>query len=157
MPKKMTLHRIRKELDARNRKIQKEYDRRIKELETKIWRQKKEGNAKLIKSEKQFRKDFCITVKWIVGEEDYDWLNQWLLKQKEKEINETEKKHETKLANKLKKLSAEDYLFYYFNQPKIEERLKKEMEQNKSEEGKRLSLILAKLEWENLRLVRTRI
>jgi excinuclease UvrABC ATPase subunit len=92
-----------------------------------------------------------------VGQEDYRWLNEWLIKNKEKEIKEAAKKHKTKHVNELKEMSAEDYLFYYFSNPEIERRLKKEMEQNRSEESKRLSFILAKLKLEYLRLQRTRV
>jgi hypothetical protein len=93
----------------------------------------------------------------VVGQQDYRWLSEWLMKNKEKEIKEAGEKHETGHVNELKEMSAEDYLFYYLNNPEIERRLKKEMEQNKSEEAKRLSFILAKLKLENLRLQRTRI
>jgi hypothetical protein len=157
MSKEMTFERIRKKFDAKTGEIKEEHERKIKELEAKIERQKKERNARLIKAEKQFRKDSCITLKWVVGQEDYSWLNDWLVKNKEKEMEEAEKRHKTKHANKLKEMSVEDYLFYYFNKPKIEGRLKKEMEQSRSEEAKRLSLILTKLKLENLRLERTRI
>jgi hypothetical protein len=54
-------------------------------------------------------------------------------------------------------MSAEDYLFYYFSNPEIEERLKKEVKPDKSEEAKRLAIILGKLKAEWLRLQRTRI
>jgi hypothetical protein len=79
------------------------------------------------------------------------------MKNKEKEMKEAEKRHETKHAKELKETSAEDYLVYYIKKPKIEERLKKEMKQGKSEEAQRISLILAKLIDENLRLDRARI
>jgi hypothetical protein len=93
----------------------------------------------------------------VVGEEDYSWLCEWLMKNREREIEEAEKRHERKRANELKEMSVEDYLFCYFNDPEIEGRLKKEMEQSKSEEVKRLSFILAKLKMENLWLERTRL
>jgi hypothetical protein len=156
MSKEMALERIRKEFDAKASYIKKEYEKKIKELEAKIERKKRERDARLIKAEKQFRKDSCVVVKWVVGQEDYSWLNEWLMKEKDKEIKEAAKRHETKHVDELKEMSAEDYLFYYFNNPEIELRLK-EMEQNKSEEAKRLSFILAKLKLENLRLQRTRI
>jgi len=154
---KMALERIRKRLDAKTGEIKEEYERKIKELEARIERHKKERNTRLVKAEKQFRKDFCLALKRVVGEEDYNWLSDWLLKNKEKEMEEAEKRHKTEHANELRRMSVEDYLFYYFNKPKIEELLKKEMEQGKSEEGRRLSLILAELKLEDLRLERTRI
>jgi hypothetical protein len=157
MSKEMTLERIRNKLDAESSEIKEEYERRIKKLEAKIERLKKERDARLIKAEKQLRKDAGVFFKQVVGQEDYIWLNEWLMKNKEKEIKEAAKKHETKHVNELKEMSAEDYLFYYFSNPEIERRLKKEMEQNRSEEAKRLSFILAKLKLEHLRLQRTRV
>jgi hypothetical protein len=157
MSKEIALKHIRKKFDAKTSEIEKEYDKKIKELETKLFYKKKEKNARLAKAEKQFRKDSVVFFKGTVGQEDYSWLNEWLMKNKEKEIKEVAKRHETKQVNKIKKMSTEDYLFYYFNNPKVEERLKKEMEQNKSEEAKRLSSILAKLKVEYLRLQRTSI
>ncbi|HVP26648.1 MAG TPA: hypothetical protein VMT26_03175 [Candidatus Bathyarchaeia archaeon] len=155
MPKKPTLEDARKKLEAKTSEIKEEYERKIKELEAKIEQHKGERDTRLIRAEKRFRKDFCVTFKGVVGEEDYNWLSEWLMKNREKEIEEAEKKHETKRANELKEMSVEDYLFRYFNYPKIEGRLKKDMEQSKSEEAKRLSFILAKLKLEKLRVERT--
>ena len=92
-----------------------------------------------------------------MGEEDYSWLCKWLVKNKEKEIEEAEKRHEKKRADELGKMSAEDYLFWYFYDPEVEERIKKDIEQSKSEEAKRLSFILSKLRLEGLRESRTRL
>jgi hypothetical protein len=157
MSKEMTLEHVRKNFDAKTSEIRKEYERKIKELKAKIERHKKERDTRLIKAEKQLRKDSCLYFKRTLGQEDYNWLNEWLMKNKEKEIEEAEKRHKTRHANKLKEMSAEDYLFYYFSNPGMEERLKKEVEQNKSEEAKRLSFILAKLKLEYFRLDRTLI
>jgi len=77
------------------------------------------------------------------------------VKIKEKEIEEAEKIREKKRADELEKMSVEDYLFWYFYDPEVEERLKKEIEQSKPEEAKRLSFILSKLKLEKLRLSRT--
>lgn len=107
------------------------------------------SKARRVKAEKKLRKDSGIIFKSVVGQEDYIWLTEWLMKNKEKEIEEAGKKHKTKLVRKLKEMNAEDYLFYYFNNPEIEERLEKE--------PKRLSFILLKLKAEYLRLQRTRI
>lgn len=150
MSKKPSLERIRKKLDARISEIKKEYERKIEQ-------HKKERDARLTEAEKQFRKDSGAYLKWVVGEEDYSWLSKWLMKNKEKEIKEAEKRTEKKRADKLKKMSVEDYLFHYFNNPKNEERLRKDMEHSKSEEADRLSLILTKLRVEDLRLERTRV
>ena len=155
MSKEPTLEGARKKLESRTSEIKEEYERKIKELEEKIKEHKKERNDRLIRAEKQFRKDFCLTFKGVLGEEDYSWLCEWLMKNREREIEEAEKRHETKRANELKGMSVEDYLFRYFNDPKIEARLKKDMEHSKSEEARRLSLTLTKLRMENLRLERT--
>ena len=153
----MAFEHARKKFDAKTSEIKKEYERKIKELETKMFYQKKKRDARLIKAEKQLRKDSFLYFKRTLGQEDYNWLNEWLMKNKEKEIEEAEKSHKTRHANKLKEMSAEDYLFYYFSNPEIEERLRKKAEQNKSEEAKRLSFILAKLKLEYFRLDRTLI
>jgi hypothetical protein len=157
MSKEPTLESARKRLEARTSKIKEEYERKIKELKERIEQHKRERDASLKRAEKQFRKDFCVTFKGVVGEEDYSWLCEWLMKNREKEIEEAEKRHERKRANELKEMSVEDYLFCYFNDPENEGRLKKDMEQSKSEEVKRLTFILAKLKLENLRLERTTI
>jgi hypothetical protein len=157
MSKEPTFKRARKRLEARTSEIKEEYERKIKELEEKIEQHKRERDASLIRAEKQFRKDFLVTFKGVVGEEDYSWFCEWLMKNREKEIEEAEKKHERKRSNELKEMSFEDYLFRYFNDPETEGRLKKDMEQSKPEEVKRLSFILAKLKLENLRLERTTI
>jgi len=150
MSKEPTLERVRKKLEAKTSEIKEEYERKIKELEEKIEQHKRERDARLIKTKKRFSKDFCITLKSVVGEEDYNWLYEWLVKNREKEIEEAEKRHERKRANELKEMSVEDYLFYYFNDPKIERRLKKDIKQSKSEEVKRLSFILAKVRLEKM-------
>jgi hypothetical protein len=157
MSKEMTLERIRKKFDAKTKEIKEKYERKTKGLEAKIEQHKRERDTRLAEAEKQLRKDAGVFFTRVVGQEDYIWLNEWLMKNKEKEIKEAGKKHETKHVNELKEMSAEDYLFYYLNNPEIERRLKKEMEQNKSEEAKRLSFILAKLKLEYYRLNRTRI
>ncbi len=155
MSKKPTLEGARKKLESRTSEIKEEYERKIKELEKKVKQHKKERNARLIRAEKQFRRDFCLTFKGVLGEEDYSWLREWLMKNRKKEIEEAEKRHKTKRVNELQEMSVEDYLFCYFNDPKIERWLKKDMEHSKSEEVSRLSLILTKLRMENLRAKRT--
>lgn len=157
MSKKPILERIRKKLEVRNSEIKEEYERKIRELEEKIEQHKMERDARLLKTEKQFRKGFFAVFKSVVGEEDYSWLCKWLVKNKEKEIEEAEKRHERKRVDELGKMSIEDYLFWYFYDPEVEERLKKDMEKSKPEEVKRLSFILSKLRLEKLRLSRTRL
>jgi len=102
-------------------------------------------------------KDFSIAIKRIAGKEDYNWLCDWLKKNKEKEIEEAQKKHKRKRADELKKMSTEDYLFSHFNNPDIERQLKKDADQNKPEESERLFFILAKLKLEKLSVDRTLI
>lgn len=157
MPKEPTPERVRKKLEARISEIKEEYEGKIKKLEEKIEQHKRERDARLIRIEKRFRKDFCLTFIRAVGEEDYSWLLAWLVKNREKEIEEAEKRHERKRANELKEMSVEDYLFYYFNDPEIERRLEKDIEQIKPAEVKRLSFILRKVRLENLRLGRLRL
>ncbi len=154
MSKEPTLERVKKELEARTSEIKEEYERKIRELEEKIEKHKRERDARLVETEKKSSKDFGVAFKWFVGEEDYIWLCKWLIKKKEKEIEEAEKLHEKKRAEELKKMNIEDYLLDYFKDPEIE-RLKKDMKQSKREESKRLSLILTKLKLEQLRLSRT--
>jgi len=150
MSKEPTLERVRKKLEAKTSEIKEEYEGKIKELEEKIEQHKRERDARLIKTEKRFRRDFCVAFKSVVGEEDYSWLCEWLMKNREKEIEEAEKRHERRRANELKEMSVEDYLFHYFNDPKIERRLEKDIGQSKSEEAKRLSFILAKVRLEKM-------
>jgi hypothetical protein len=157
MSKEPTLERVKKELEARTSEIKEEYERKIGALEEKIEEHKKEREARLVEAEKKSRKDFSVAFKWFVGEEDYGWLLKWLMKNKEKKIEEAEKRHERKRADELNKMSVEDYLYYYFYNPEIEERLKKDMEQSKPEEVKRLSYILTKWRLEAQRIGRTRL
>jgi hypothetical protein len=157
MTEESTLKRVRTKLETRAGEIKKEYERKIKELEEKMEKLKHERDARLIKIEKRFRKDFLVTLKSFVGEDDYSWLRGWLMKNKEKETKEAEKEHETKHSNELKEMSTEDYIFYYFSDPKLEGRLKRDLKQSKPEEIRRLSFILEKLKLETIELERTRI
>jgi ABC-type Zn uptake system ZnuABC Zn-binding protein ZnuA len=157
MTEESTLKRVRRRLETRAGEIKKEYEKKIKELEEKIEKLKQERDARVIKVEKRFRKDFLVTLKSVVGEDDYSWLCEWLMKNREREIEEAEKRHETKHSNELKEMSTEDYLFCYFSDPELEGRLKRDLKQSKQEEIKRLSDVLAKLKLEKIELERTRI
>jgi hypothetical protein len=157
MSKEPTLERVKKKFEARTSKIKEEYERKKRELDEKIEKHKRERDAGLIEAEKQFREGFFFVFKSVLGEEDYNWLCKWLVKNKEKEIKEADKAREKKRADELEKMSVEDYLFWYFYDPEVEERLKKDMEQSKPEEVKRLSFIVSKLRLEKLRLTRTRV
>jgi hypothetical protein len=157
MPKGPTLERVKKKFEARTSEIKEEYERKKRELDEKIEQHKRERDAGLIQAEMQFREGFFYVFKSVLGEEDYNWLCKWLEKNKEKEIEEADKVREKKRAEELEKMSIEDYLFWYFYDPEVEERLKKDMEQSKPEEVKRLSFILSKLKLEKRRLSRTRL
>ncbi len=156
MSKETTLERVKKELEARTSEIKGEYKRKRRELEEKIEQQKRQRDDRLVEAEKQFRKGFFFAFKSVVGEEDYGWLCGWLMKNKEKEIEEAEKRHKTKRADELKNMNVEDYLLNYFKDPEVE-RLKKDMEQSKPEEVERLSFILVKLKMGGKWLDRTRL
>jgi len=156
MLKEPTLKRVRKKLEERTGEIKREYETKVKELEEKIEQHKRERDARLVEADKNFHKDFSIAVKWLVGEEDYSWLCEWLMKNREKEIEEAKKKHERKRLHELKNLSAEDYLFYYLNNPEIEQQIKKDTKHSEPEEIKRLTFNLSKLKLEKIREDRTR-
>lgn len=155
MPKEPRLEKVRKRLQTETEKIKKEYGIKIKQLEDKIEQFNREREQRIVKAEKRFRKDFCVTFESVLGEGDYRWLVKWLSENKNKEIEEAEKTQQKKRANELKQMSAEDYLFYYFNDPKLDRKLNKDIEQNKKEEIERLSFILAKLRMENVNVKRT--
>ncbi len=161
MSKESTLYQVRKKFEAKTSQIKREHEKKIKGLEARIDEHKTERDTRLAEAEKQFRKDFRVVIKWIIGEEDYGWLSKWLMKNRDKEIEEAENKSETKRINELREMSLEDYLFYYFyyyfENPEVERRLKKEMKQNRSEETERLSSILAKLKLQKFHWDRTRI
>jgi hypothetical protein len=157
MSKEPTLERVKKKFEARTSEIKEKYERKKRELAEKNEQHKKERDAGLIEAEKQLREGFFFAFKSVLGEEDYNWLCKWLVKNKEKEIEEADKRREKKRADELEKMSVEDYLFWYFYDPEVGERLKKDMEQSKPEEVKRLSFILSKLRIEKLRLSRTRL
>ena len=154
MSKELALEEVRNKVEARKNQIKREYEDKIKKLEEKIEQHKRERDAKLTEAEKQFREGFFQAFRSAVGEEDYTWLCEWLMKNKENEIKEAGNRHEKKRADELKKMNVDDYLLDYFKDPEIE-RLKRDMKQSKPEEAKRLSLILTKLRLEQLILSRT--
>lgn len=95
-------------------------------------------------------KEFSLALKKVLGKEDYEWLIQWIVKNKEKEAEEAEKREETILANKLREISPEDYLFGYLGDPEIEKKLKASDAINKREDVERFSQIVAKLRLEKI-------
>lgn len=90
-------------------------------------------------------KEFSLALKKVLGKEDYEWLTQWLVKNKAKEAEVAEKRGETVMAKKLREISPEDYLFCYLGDPEIKKKLKTTDAINKHEDTERFTQILAKL------------
>jgi methylase of polypeptide subunit release factors len=157
MPKKSTLKQVRKKFEARMSRIKREYENKISKLEERIGKNKTERDARLARSERRFRKEFCLILKEIIGREDYEWLIQWLVKSKETETEEAEKRLEKALTNELKEMSPEDYLFRYLSDPEIEKRLNESREASKPEDIMRLTSIVTKLKLEKAWVDRTLI
>lgn len=150
MSEESILEQARKKLEERRSKIKKEYENKIRELEERIEKNKTERDAKLAKSERRFRKELSVAIEIIVGREDLEWLIQWLVKAKETETKEAEKKHKKGRAEELKAMSPEDYLFLYLSDPKVGERLKGNVEAGKPEDIARFIDIESKLKLENI-------
>lgn len=91
------------------------------------------------------RKEFCTTLNEVLGKEDYEWLIQWIAKNKEKEAEEAEKREETILASDLRQISPEDYLFSFLGDPEIAKKLKIKSKINTPEEIERFSDIIIRL------------
>ena len=145
MPKKSALDQVRKKFEAKTKQINREYEHKIRTLEDKISKNKKLRDSKLVMSRKEFRKDFCLTIKDIIGRDDYEWFIQWLDRNKEKEVKEAEGKSEKLRASKLRKMSSENYLFHWLSEPQMEKRLNKSRGANKQEDTLRLRNIMAML------------
>ena len=95
-------------------------------------------------------KEFSLALKNVLGKEDYEWLTKWLVKNKEKEAEEAEKRAERILASKLRGMSPEDYLFCYLSDPEIEKKLKASGEINKPEDIERFADIVTRLKLEKI-------
>ena len=149
MSKESTLGQAKKKFEARKNRIKEEYENKIKKLEERIAKNKTERDARLANSEKQFRKEFYFDIKEVVGNEDFDWLIHWLMKSKETEAEEAEKRNEKGSAEELRAMSAEDYLFRYLSDPKAAKRLKKSLT-GKTEDIERFISIEEKLKQENM-------
>ena len=67
---------------------------------------------------------------------------------KEKEVEEAEKRKEKNRANELRQMSPEEYLFDYLSDAKFEKRIYQSSEANKPEDVERLTSILVKLRQE---------
>ena len=84
----------------------------------------------------------------LLGKEDCEWLNKWLVTNKEKEAEEAEKRKNKNRANELRQMSPEDYLFGYFSDAEFEKRINQSREANKPEDVERLTSILERLRQE---------
>ena len=60
---------------------------------------KKEKEMRIADSEKEFRKEFSLALRELLGKEDCEWLNNWLVTNKEKEAEETEKRKKKNRSN----------------------------------------------------------
>jgi len=128
------------------KKRKEEIEREHQALEKRI---RKEKEARLAKSAQEFRKEFCLTIKQLLGEEDWLWLTQWLAAKKEKETEDAENRYESERAEELRKMNSEDYLFRYLSDPIIKKKLD-ESESNKPEDTERLVSIVSKLRLEKV-------
>ena len=109
---------------------------------------KKEKEIRIANSEKEFRKEFSLATRELLGKEDCEWLNKWLVANKEKEAEEAEKSKKENRANELRQMSPEDYLFGYLSDAEFEKRISQSSEVNKPEDVERLTSILVKLRQE---------
>lgn len=119
------------------------------ETSTKIEeKMKKEKEMRMANSEKKFRKELSLALKELLGKEDCEWLNKWLVTNKEKEAKEAEKRKEKNRATEIQQMSPEEYLFGYLNDAEFERRINQSSEANKPEDVERLTSILVKLRQE---------
>ena len=149
MPEDSISERLRKRFDARKSEIKKEYEIKLERLEKERDAKIAERDAKIAESNRRFRKEFCVALKEVVLKNgDYEWLLQWLEKTKENEAQEAENKLEKEKAEKLRAMSAEDYLFRYLKDPQVVERTKA-LVAGKPEDIERFLSIESKLKYES--------
>ncbi|MGD0646202.1 MAG: hypothetical protein ABSA75_14970 [Candidatus Bathyarchaeia archaeon] len=141
MSKQSILKEIKEKFEKRKSQIRNEYEN----LEEKM---KKEKEMRIANSEKEFRKEFSVALRELLGEEDCEWLNKWLVTNKEKEAEQAEKRKKKNRANELRQMSPEDYLFGYLSDAEFEKRINQSREANKPEDVERLTSILVKLRQE---------
>jgi hypothetical protein len=141
MAKQLILKEIKERFEKRRSKIRNEYEN----LEEKM---KKEKEMRIANSEKEFRKELSLALRELLGKEDCEWLNKWLATNKEKEVEEAEKRKKENRANELRQMSPEDYLFGYLSDAEFEKRASQSSEANKPEDVERLTSILVKLRQE---------
>jgi len=142
MSSESAVKHAREKFEKRKEKIEKEHEA----LEKRV---RKEKEARLAKSEQEFRKELCLAIKQVLGEEDWLWLTRWLAKNKEKETEDAENRHESERSDGLRKMNSEDYLFRYLSDPSIKKKLE-ESDSNKPEETERLVSIVSKLRLEKV-------
>ena len=82
MSSESAVKKAREKFEKRKEEIEREHEA----LEKRI---RKEKEARLAKSEQEFRKELCLAIKQVLGEEEWLWLTQWLAKNKEKEKRES--------------------------------------------------------------------
>lgn len=85
MSKQAILKEIKEKFDRRRSQIRDEYEK----LEEKM---KKEKEIRIANSEKEFRKELSLALRELLGKEDCEWINKWLVTNKEKEAEEAEKR-----------------------------------------------------------------
>ena len=141
MSKQAILKEIKERFEKRRSQIRDEYEN----LEEKM---KKEKEMRIATSEKEFRKELSLALRELLGKEDCEWLNKWLVANKEKEAEEAEKRKKKIRANELRQMSSEEYLFGCLSDADFEKRINQSGEANKPEDVERLTSILVKLRQE---------
>ena len=109
---------------------------------------KKEKEMRIANSQKEFRKELSLALRELLEKEDCEWLNKWLVTNKEKEAEDAEKRKKNDRANELRQMNAEDYLFGYLSEAEFEKQISQSSEANKPEDVERLTSILVKLRQE---------
>jgi hypothetical protein len=141
MAKQSILKEIKEKFEKRRNQIRNEYEN----LEEKM---KKEKEIRIANSEKEFRKEFSLATRELLGKEDCEWLNKWIVANKEKEAEEAEKSKKKNRATELRQMSPEEYLFGFLSDAEFEKRISQSTEVNKPEDVERLTSILVKLRQE---------
>ena len=75
---------------------------------------KKEKEMRMANSGKEFRKELSLALRELLGKEDCEWLNKWLVANKEKRGRRSGKRKKKNRATEIQQLSPEKYLFGYF-------------------------------------------
>ena len=72
MSKQSIIKEIKEKFEKRRSQIRNEYEN----LEEKM---KKEKEMRIANSEKEFRKELSLALRELLGKEDCEWLNKWLV------------------------------------------------------------------------------